>query len=555
MAGQGGGPQPRRESQTTFRATTELVTTDVVVTDKQGISVRDLRSDDFEVKIAGRVSPVKHVLYVRSIPDQRSAEAATSATREPVTPPGTTATTDVDASNPPGRTIALVVDDLGLSWESVATVRRALREFVDDLVQPGDLVGVIRTGGGLGPLQQLTRDKRLLLAAIERVQWTAASRSGVSAFSPVWNPNMPEPAGPNPEETGDIRNVFYALGSLGALDFIVQGLESLQGRKAVVFLSEGIDLFKDRSGGGQLWDAFVRLLDRANKAGIVVYTIDPRGLATGGLTAEDNPQPKASPVFPRADSNGAQQRDEILAAQRRRMEYLRNTQDALRALAWETGGLAIQDTNDLNHGLRRVVEDLSGYYLIGYERPPGTTIETAFSSTSVRVKRPDVKVRWRRGAFGPSAGSSYRPRKAEDALLMAALSPIHRGAIAARLTVAVEPTHEARIHLRSTLFVDCRSLSFTLGGNGRRQAALEIVEVLVGDNGTLAAIERRTLTLSFDNDQYRRAIDEGIVYNLPLSPTEIGPYQLRVAVKDVANGAMASLSLYVDQAKDLNAPR
>src|SRR5205085_5269462 len=82
------------------------------------------------------------------------------------------------------RTIALVVDDLGLSFESMYFVRKSLKKFVDEQVQPGDLVAVIRTGAGIGALQQFTTDKRLLHAAIEHIKFNAQTRS-IGAFAPV----------------------------------------------------------------------------------------------------------------------------------------------------------------------------------------------------------------------------------------------------------------------------------------------------------------------------------------------------------------------------------
>src|SRR5205807_10500939 len=86
------------------------------------------------------------------------------------------------------RTIAIVVDDLGLAFESTYYVRRALKKFVDEQMQPGDLVAIIRSSGGMGALQSFTADKRQLYAAIERVKWYPAGRSGVAAFGPMEPP-------------------------------------------------------------------------------------------------------------------------------------------------------------------------------------------------------------------------------------------------------------------------------------------------------------------------------------------------------------------------------
>ena len=80
-------------------------------------------------------------------------------------------------------------------------------------------------------------------------------------------------------------------GSLGAIQFVAQGIQYLPGRKSIMLLSEGFaEMFHERLEGGRVWNALTNMLDSANRAGVVIYTIDARGLQTGGLTAEDNPQ-------------------------------------------------------------------------------------------------------------------------------------------------------------------------------------------------------------------------------------------------------------------------
>jgi len=73
------------------------------------------------------------------------------------------------------RTIAIVLDDLNLSFGSIYQTRKSLRKFVDEQMQPDDLVAIIRTGGGVGALQQFTTDKRVLYAAIDKLRWNPAS--------------------------------------------------------------------------------------------------------------------------------------------------------------------------------------------------------------------------------------------------------------------------------------------------------------------------------------------------------------------------------------------
>jgi hypothetical protein len=82
------------------------------------------------------------------------------------------------------RTIVLMVDDLGLSFESMAFVRSALRKFVNQQMQPGDLVAICRTGAGSGALQQFTVDKRVLLSVIDGLRYNFNGRFGLSYFDP-----------------------------------------------------------------------------------------------------------------------------------------------------------------------------------------------------------------------------------------------------------------------------------------------------------------------------------------------------------------------------------
>ncbi len=76
--------------------------------------------------------------------------------------------------------MALVVDDLGLSGESIPAVKSAIKDFVDQQMRPGDLVAIVQTSAGMGALQQFTTDKSLLYASLARVKYTE-SRVGVTA--------------------------------------------------------------------------------------------------------------------------------------------------------------------------------------------------------------------------------------------------------------------------------------------------------------------------------------------------------------------------------------
>ncbi|HKG80522.1 MAG TPA: VWA domain-containing protein, partial [Pyrinomonadaceae bacterium] len=163
------------------RITTNLVQADVVISDKSGRQVTDLGPEDFEILEDGKRQPLVHFSYI-STETARSSQQAPSTTSPPVT---TTIPPAPISPEQARRTLAIVVDDLGLSAESIVAVRKALTQFVNEQMQPNDLVAIIRTTQGTGALQQFTSDKQRLLAAIERIRWFAAGRGGLAAFAPM----------------------------------------------------------------------------------------------------------------------------------------------------------------------------------------------------------------------------------------------------------------------------------------------------------------------------------------------------------------------------------
>lgn len=180
-------PPSTRQSDDTdvVKITTNLVQVDAVVI-KDGKLVTDLKPEDFEIFEDGRRQTISSFAFV-SNSSQSSKPPLTSRKETREMPAG------VIRPNDTRRTIALVVDDLGLSAESIGSVRKQLRKFIDEQLQPNDLVAVIRTGGTIGALQQFTNDRRLLDRAIRQVKWNPCSRVGVSVIPRAGIGNYPEP--------------------------------------------------------------------------------------------------------------------------------------------------------------------------------------------------------------------------------------------------------------------------------------------------------------------------------------------------------------------------
>src|SRR5262249_26282603 len=207
----------------------------------------------------------------------------------------------------------------------------------------------------------------------------------------------------------------------------------------------------------RIYDAVRSLTDLANRASVVIYAVDPRGLQTAGLTAADNT----------AGLNGSQ----IHASGRDRRDQLLSTPDGLDYLAKQTGGFLVRDTNDLNRGIERVMDDQRGYYLLGYV-PEESSFGAAggfsrFHKIKVTVKRAGLHVRSRTGFYGVSDEAARPAAPApEQQLIQALFSPFSGGEIGLRLTSIFGHDAKRGSFMRSLLHIDPSQLAFTKDADG-----------------------------------------------------------------------------------------
>ena len=548
-------PTPEaEEDDEVVRITTNLVQVDAVVTDKDGKQVTDLTADDFEITENGRPRKITNFSYIRVQP----AGAAPEAARAPARPRGGAAPVPPARLRPSQvqRTIALVVDDLLMSVESTHFTRRALRKYVDEQLQPGDLAAIVRTSAGVGALQQFTNDRQLLYRAIERVRWSPRRSRELGM------PDRPS-GGAGVFRSGlsqydEFRTQMFTVGTLGALDFVVRGLREMPGRKAVILFSDGLFL-RDLSGEGTgKMSMFDGLIDRANRASVVFYTIDARGLQPAGVTAEDDTA--GHPAAPlgagpggRVGPNSSTPTHEIgLRLLSARRGEIFEGQGGLHQLARATGGVSMINQNDLGRGVRRALDDMSGYYLIGY-RPDDSAFDPAaggprFNRLVVAVKnRSGLTVRSRNG-YSNAAGGTRQPRPTTRAgqLKVALESPFGSAGVNLRLTSLFIDTPTGGPALRSMLHIDPRTLTFTPQPDGQQQTVMDILAVTFGEDGRVVDELNRIETIRVRPEAFERIQSQGMVYELHVPVKQPGAYQLRIAVRDAATQRVGAANQYVE---------
>jgi VWFA-related protein len=380
-----------RETPFVVRLGVDLVQIDAVVTDKKGHAVTDLVAADFEILQDGHPQTVTQAAFMGTLAGEGAPGAAAPL------PGPAPAGDDATIADEPSEAIVFVVDDLALSVNSVSATRRALLSFADGMDDAAQ-VFLLRTAARVVEMRPVGGPAEL----------RAATRALLPRLGPRGADLLQDPMGGTPspfdlqaQATGRYLNRLLARRSLLSLQDITDALRSWKGRKTLVFFSEGFPIWDSRRSetfspfeevygrGEDVLDEVERLTDLANRASVVIHTVDPRGLLTAGISASDG---------------SMMTHDAILNALQTRRAALHASQGSLSRIAELTGGLSVLNANDLGAGVARILADSRGYYLVGYE-PPRETFgreRPRFHRLEVRVKRRGLRVRSRKGFFGLS---------------------------------------------------------------------------------------------------------------------------------------------------------
>lgn len=524
-----------------LRINTTLVQVDAVVTDKVGKQVTNLTAEDFEILEDGRVQQIKNFSYVSTVSASKSHLPTQTKSVGPsdlnVLPLPTVRLQPEKVR----RTVALVVDDLGLSFDSVAYVRQALKKYVAEEIQPGDLVAVICTSAGVGAMQQFTSDTRQLNAAIDHIKFYPLGRGRISAIysiSPVDNNEVGIAFRGN--ETNYQINAsgkeFFG-GTIGALNFIARGLKDFPGRKSIVLLSDNLPITNKETLGSGFMNAIDNLIEQANRSSVVIYTVDPRGLGKAGLSADDSQYNLAA--------------NQVNARMLQQGISFRVSKDSLNYLAKQTGGIFFHGTNDLKDAIQRAMDDQKGYYLFAY-KPDDSTLDgigrrTSFHKLTVKLRRSGLTVRSRSGYYA-SSGEKPAPvsRERDDQIRSALNSPFTAGDIHVRMTSLFVNDKDTGSYVRTLLHVDARDVTFSKEADGWLKGRFDFVTVSFDENGKVMDQIGRTHSMRVRSDSFQRMLDEGFVYftNLPIK--KAGAYQLRVVMRDTATARLGAASQFIE---------
>jgi VWFA-related protein len=540
-----------------FRVDVNIVQVDAVVTDKDGRPVTDLTAEDFIILQDGKRQEITNFSLVRLkdpiVPRPVVQKPLLESPENPLPPPLPPVRLKQDQVR---RVIALIVDDLGLSFSNMLRSREAIRKWVDEEMQPGDLVAVIRTGSGMGGLQQFTGDKRLLYNAIDRIRFNILSRTGSSSFWPYKGEENLKP----PE--GEI--IRRLLGTLEVLRYVVNGMGTLPGRKSLMLFSEHMQIHFDDRGimemslNDLVKDKLRHVIQSANRASVVVHTIDLRGAVWTEITVEDTISTVGGDALSRNDAMSPGAFNDGTAfvvkkmnaiAEKRQMEWIKS-QEGLFLLPDETGGLYIRHHNYAELALREAAEDGEIYYLIGY-RPDGKTVaemqegSSKYHNLEIRVKRPGLQVRSRSGFFS-STETQYAPAPSADTLAQAMLSPLQYDELQVNLTSGYVYDPAGQYLLRAWVQLPGRQLAVLRDKDGESYVSLETYATTTGFDGLVRNSDRMNHHIPLTNQEILSIREHGLRFSVTIPAKDPGAYFVRLAVKDQGSSKIGSAYQYIE---------
>jgi VWFA-related protein len=408
-----------------FRTGINFVRVDVIVSDRNGTNIADLKQSDFEVTEDGKPQSIENFKFIKL--DGGRVPNADGPARQI----HTDSDEEQEAARDDVRLFAIFFDDYHVRKENSIRVRAPLEQFIQTQLGPTDMIGLMY------PLEsvfsvRMTRNQDQVVRGIEKFMGRKYDYRPENDLERQYTYY--------PVETQEQIRVRVSLSAIRGL--IVHMGTLKEGRKQLIVVSEG---WSNRlpltvreqnptagNGGGigpggngvvdpigaagltenqadfaaqiDMEQLLRDVYDEANKNNVSLYMVDPRGLAVS--------------EFDVSDGNVDISTDRT---------YLNQTMDTLRTLAVETDGRAIVNRNDLAGGMKQIVSDVSAYYLLGYNSTQ-TPTDGKFHEIKVRVKRPGVQVRARKGYWALTheelALSTAAPKAAPPKAVTAALASV-----------------------------------------------------------------------------------------------------------------------------------
>lgn len=563
-AQEAGPEQPLKQDDEVVRIDVNLVQTDVMVLDKQGRFVDNLQREQFDLRLDGRPQAIS--FFERVMSGSSREEAQLAAARDGRARPAV-AGASANNNSGRGRAVFFFVDDSHLSFDSVVRTRKLLQRFVDEEMGDNEQAVIVSTSGQIGFLQQLTDDKSVLRAAAARINYRPRAsrlheleRPSISEFEALAidrddydavryfieqtikeNPGLDSKIAENTVRRRARQILEQAAeataSTLLTLESLVRSSSQWPGRKLIFFISDGMFLDTHTSSAVQQLES---VTDAAARSGVVIYTMDARGL-TSGLPDASSSTP-ADPTARLSRIDGGE---------------MSASQDMLHILAADTGGRALLNTNALDKALSKALEETSAYYLIAWQPDRREENANKFRRIALSIKgHPELTVQVRRGFYASTPVAQPVKAKSKTTTTTAQAVPAQTDELRAALG-SLYPRTALPVYL-SLSYVNAANAGTTLTASIQLAAVsqelteeddapeptLDVLCVVFDDKGKTVSSVKEQVSFNQLSDaqaeQPRRALYNK---NFRLAP---GLYQVRVAARDSKSGRTGSATRWIE---------
>ena len=536
----------------TIRTNTRLVLVDVVVTDKRGKAISDLKASDFTIQEKGKNQKIAIFNPPGSL-DKGSPRGLGpgiySNRPEYVTPEGALA--------------VLLLDTVNTPFKDSAYARREMLQFVRTQYKPGQRMAIFTLTNGLAVLQDFTSDPQLLYNAL--VQYLPKEQEGKAAAAPpiansdtvrgnsntmseVFNQRIQSFQNAQVAYQED-RRIEITLNAMRSLARILGGVP---GRKSVLWVTAGFPFSlipEDRTISdtelaeslptisqlslGTRSSGSVASITRQGHAEeirlaaaqlassqIAIYPVDARGLVSGMEETMLDPQSRDLDAM----TQGAQAR----------ISNVTSTQETMREMARETGGKAYINQNEVRQGVALALADYPAAYTLGYY-PEDKKWDGKYRSIKVKTERDGIELRYRRGYFAidPSQLKDQKPEQA----VSEALSDQAANTLVTFLA-QVKPGDKGKLGV--DILVDSNSVTAEDVSGGNKKLNLVFYAAVFSPEGKMLSNHSMKIDQTFDANTFQQVQQHGILTHMDIDPKP-GKNDLRIAVRDNHSASVGTL--------------
>lgn len=501
----------------TLKVQSNIVLTNVIVRDKKtGALVKGLKASDFTVLENGKPQTISSFDY------QNVDEAA--VLHEGTTVTGKATVADLlnqnFASQPAAlkdhRLIVMFFDLSSMQPDDVDRAVEAAQDYINNKMQPADLVALVSLDTSLSMDQDFTADKALLLRGVGRYNGTDGT--GFANGS----------EGGDSDGTADDASSFTADDSeynalntdreMYAIREIAKSLERVDQRKSLLYFSGGVT----RQGIEN--QASVRAAtNEAVRANMAIYSVDSRGLeALSPLGSASTGSLRGTSAY----SGGAMQS---------RLDANFGSQETMATLSSDTGGKAFFDSNDFAPAFQQIQHDTEAYYILGFHST-NPAQDGSYRRLTVKVNRSDVKLDYRPGYYAPADFKHQKTEDREEVLMEQMRSDLPATDVAVYLQALYFRLADNRFFVPISLIVPGSQIPFLKNGD-KDKANIDVMGQVKNAQGIIVGNVRDTVKLALDQSQQVKRKNIQYSTGFTLAP---GRYHVKFVVRENQTGAMGS---------------